>query len=122
MMATHSNFVESSNINKKDQWYRDQQQNETYHRITLHCPQGFNDPFGFGLRVVGQHIGNVYEEKSTPQQNQVSTFARVLWLSPEGVAETTGINVGDRVSFHYFISNSNYNSINICRKTNFQSS
>ena len=108
MMPTHSNFVESSNINKRDQWYADQQQYEIYRRITLHCPQGFNDPFGFGLRVVGQHIGNVYEEKSTPQQNQVSTFARVLWLSPEGVAETAGINVGDRVSFPYSASNLNY--------------
>ena len=99
MISTQSNFVESSNINKRDQWYADQQQYEIYRRITLHCPKGYGDPFGYGLRVVGQHIGNVYEDKPSPQQNQVSTFARVLWLSPEGVAETAGISVGDRVCF-----------------------
>ena len=97
MIPTHSNYVESSNINNRDQWYTDKQQYESYRRITLHCPQAYNDPFGFGLRVVGQHIGNVYDEKSPRQQNQVSTFARVLWLSPEGVAESAGICVGDRV-------------------------
>ena len=102
-MTAHSNLVESSNINARDQWYGDQQPNNGYHRISLHCPKGYNDPFGFGLRVVGQHISNLYEEKSTPQQHQMSTFARVLWLSPEGVAEAAGISVGDRVCFDYCI-------------------
>ena len=68
-----------------------------YHRITLRCPQGYNNPYGYGLRVVGQHVGDVGEENVFPQQAHVSTFARVLWLSPGGVAESAGMNVGDRV-------------------------
>ena len=65
-----------------------------YQHIILRCPQGYNDPYGYGLRVVGQHVTNV---DGFNQTDDVSTFARVLWLSPGGVAESAGMNVGDRV-------------------------
>ena len=68
-----------------------------YNSITLKCPKGYNTPFGYGIRVVGQHIGNFGEDERSQQQNKVSAFARVLWLSPGGIAESAGINVGDRV-------------------------
>ena len=68
-----------------------------YHRITLRCPQGHTDPYGYGLRVVGQHVGDIGEDNGYQQQDHERKFARILWLSPGGVAESAGMNVGDRV-------------------------
>ena len=49
-----------------------------YHRITLQCPQGYNDPYGYGLRVVGQHVGDVDGESGFNQQAHVSTIASIF--------------------------------------------
>ena len=102
VMATSNINPEPSNINVRG-WYTDKSKggNGGCCRITLQCPQAYNDPFGYGLRVVGQHISNTSEDKTGPQQNSMSTFARVLWLSPGGVSESAGINVGDRVCYYY---------------------
>ena len=103
-MASNNANLEQHSNNNVGGWYVDQPKAgmQGCHRIKLQCPQGYKDPFGYGLRVVGQHIGNVGEEKSAQYQNSVSAFARVLWLSPGGVAESAGINVGDRVILHLF--------------------
>ena len=99
---TNSEQIPKNNVRG---WYVDQPKGcmEGFQRITLQCPHGYNDPFGYGLRVVGQHFGNVGEDKSAQYQSSVSAFARVLWLSPGGVAEAAGINVGDRV-FSFIIN------------------
>ena len=103
MASNNANLEQHSNTNARGR-YVDQPKGgmEGCHRITLQCPLGYNDPFGYGLRVVGQHVGNAGEETSSQYQNSVSAFARVLWLSPGGVAESAGINVGDRVFLHLF--------------------
>lgn len=50
------------------------------------------DPYGFGLRVVGLQLQG-------DQQNQVPVqlCARVLWISPGGPAFRAGVKVGDKV-------------------------
>ena len=63
-----------------------------YRRITLRCAQGYNDPYGFGLRVVGEFV-----DETSNNGGSVSSYARVLWLSPGGLAESAGIKVGDKV-------------------------
>jgi hypothetical protein len=52
------------------------------------------DPYGFGLRVVGQQI----PADPQLQQQQQQLFARVLWISPGGPAHRAGIKVGDKVT------------------------
>ena len=52
------------------------------------------DPYGFGLRVVGQQIP---VDPQQQQQQQPQLCARVLWISPGGPAQRAGIKVGDRV-------------------------
>ena len=75
---------------------------EGHRRITLQHPNLFNDPFGYGLRVVGQQQGSSEEGSATHHNSTLTRFARVLWCSPGGVAETSGICVGDRVSLRYY--------------------
>ena len=53
------------------------------------------DPYGFGLRVVGQQLP--VDPQQLQQQQQQQLCARVLWISPGGPAQRAGIKVGDRV-------------------------
>ena len=75
---------------------------ECQRRITLQHPNLFNDPFGYGLRVIGQQ-GTSAEESTHHQNPGLVRFARVLWCSPGSVAESSGICVGDKVSLRYYI-------------------
>lgn len=50
------------------------------------------DPYGFGLRVVGQQL-----QGEQPNQAQLQLCARVLWISPAGPAQRAGVKVGDKV-------------------------
>ena len=61
------------------------------------------DPYGFGLRVVGQQLPvdpQLQQQQLLQQQQQQLQHlcARVLWISPGGPAHRAGIKVGDRVS------------------------
>ena len=69
------------------------------HRIQLQRQCGQNIPYGFGLRVVGQHGVAAQQGCGDFQwQTHPSAHARVLWLSPGGIAESAGIKVGDKVN------------------------
>ncbi len=59
------------------------------------------DPYGFGLRVVGQQLPvdpQLQQQQQQQQQQLQHLCARVLWISPGGPAHRAGIKVGDRVS------------------------
>ncbi len=61
------------------------------------------DPYGFGLRVVGQQLPvdpqlQQQQLQQLQQQQLQHLCARVLWISPGGPAHRAGIKVGDRVS------------------------